>query len=306
MSEISQVVAFDRVVKEGSFTAAARALGLAKSTVSERVAALEQRLGVQLLQRTTRTMGLTDDGAAYHARCHRALAELRQAGDALQDRGSVPQGLLRVTAPRLFGHAFLGDALSEYLARWPEVQLELMLVERRVDLVEEGFDVALRIGSLPDSTLRKERLGEAQMVHVASPAYLERCPAPASPSELAGHQLILVGDRPGLRWPFRGPGGPEVFQGTERLLLNSLVMAKQAAVAGAGIAWLPSFLAADALHDGRLRALLRGFAPPALPIFALTPGGRFLSAKVRAFLDLLAERVAAEAPWEPRAPRPGA
>ncbi len=297
MTDLTQVVAFDRVVREGSFTAAARSLNLAKSTVSQRVAALEERLGVQLLQRTTRTMRLTDDGAAYHARCARALAELRQAEDDLQNQNAVPRGLLRVTAPRLFGHAFLGDAVSEYLAQWPEVQVELMLAERRVDLVEEGFDVAVRIGSLPDSSLRQRRLGEAGMVHVASPTYLARHPAPRDLEDLRAHELILVADRPGLRWPFFGPDGPGVFEDTERLLLNSLVMARQAALAGAGIAWLPAFLAREALQDGSLTVLLADFAPPPLPIFALTPGGRFLSAKVRTFLDLLSRRVVSEAPW---------
>ncbi len=297
MSELDQVVAFDRVVREGSFTAAARALNLGKSTVSERVAALEARLGTQLLQRTTRTMRLTDDGAAYHARCRRALADLADAEAALKDRSEEPTGDLRVTAPRLFGHAFLGDVVSEYLHRHPRTHCELFLTERKVDLIEEGFDVAIRIGPLPDSTLRRRRLGAAPMVHVASPAYLDLHGAPTTPQSLHDHALILVAEGPGLRWPFMTPDGAFVLEARERLLVNSLVMAREAALSGTGIAWLPSFLARDAFACGDLMPLLQTFATPPLDIAALTPGGRFLPPKSRAFLDLLADRVAATAPW---------
>jgi len=232
VSDLNQVVAFNSVAQEGSFTAAARALGLAKSTVSDRVAALEARLGVQLMQRTTRTMRLTDDGAAYHERCRRALGDLRAAELALLDRGDAPQGILRVTAPRLFGHVFLGGVISAYLARCPGVQVELMLAER------------------------------------------------------------LVADRPGLRWPFVGQDGPMVFEGAARLLVNSLAMAMRAAIEGSGIAWLPAFLAQAAISEGRLRPILGDLAPPPLPIYALTPGGRFLPARTREFLDLLTAHVA--------------
>jgi DNA-binding transcriptional LysR family regulator len=297
MSDFDQVVAFDRVVLEGSFTGAARSLGLGKSTVSERVSALEARLGVQLLARTTRTMRLTDDGAAYHARARQALGALREAEDALKDRGGEPRGLLRVTAPRLFGHAFLGEVVSAYLARWPDASAQLMLTERKVDLVEEGFDVAIRIGVLPDSSLRQRKLGSASMVHVASPGYLKRRGVPSGPGDLGEHDLILVAERPGLRWPFVGPDGPTVYEGSERLLANSLVMAREAAAAGTGIAWVPGFLVAEAVEAGELRIILGDHAAPPLPICALTPGGRFLAPKVRAFLDLLAAHVGEAAPW---------
>lgn len=297
MSELDQVAAFDQVVREGSFTAAARVLGLGKSTVSERVAALESRLGVQLLQRTTRTMRLTDDGAAYAERVRGVLGDLADAERALLDRSEEPRGLLRVTAPRLFGHAFLAPVVAEYLARWPQARVELALNERTVDLVDEGFDVAIRLGTLADSTLRQRKLGAAGMVHVASPAYLDRRGTPRVARDLRDHALISVAERPGIRWPLMTSEGPKVFEATERLQVNSLVMAREAAIAGTGIAWLPGFLVREAVADGALCPLLRELAPPAIPIHALTPGGRFLAPKVRAFLDLLGETVGAQAPW---------
>jgi DNA-binding transcriptional LysR family regulator len=296
--DLNQIAVFERVVRDGSFTAAARSLGLAKSTVSERIASLEERLGVRLLQRTTRTMRLTDDGAAYLDRCTRVLAELREAEDALRETQVVPSGLLRVTAPRLFGHAFLAATVAEYLQSHPQVRVELMLAERQVDLVEEGFDVAVRLGRLGDSTLRQRTLGAASMVHVASPAYLARVGTPEQPEELQSHDVIAVGDGTGVRWPFVGPEGPKVLEIQPRLLLNSLVMARQAALDGAGVAWIPGFLARDAVQSGALLPVLAAWAPPPLPITALVPGGRFVNAKVRAFLDLLVERVGAESPWD--------
>ena len=294
--DLNAMVVFERVVRDGSFTAAARSLGLSKSSVSQRVARLEERLGVRLLQRTTRTLRLTDDGAVYYERCARIAAEVREADAALTEARPVPHGLLRVTAPRLFGDAFLVGIVAEFLARYPQARVDLVLAERLVDLVDEGFDVAIRIGRLDDSELRVRGLGGAPSVYCSSPAYLERRGRPADPDQLKEHDLLVVSDTTRATWMFSG-GATSRLSVEGRLRVNSLVVARNVALRGAGIAWLPRFLSDDALRSGELVPILEEFAPPAFPIFAVWPSNRHLSAKVRAFLDLLAEQTAAAPPW---------
>ena len=294
MLDPQALVIYERVVREGSFTAAAKALGLGKSTVSERITRLESDLGVRLLQRTTRSLRPTEDGAAFYERCQRVVAELRDAESALF-RSGEPRGRLRVTCPRLFAYAFLGPVIQQMLQRYPQVDVDLVLAERSVDLVEEGFDLALRIGRLPDSSLVVRKLGAAPMIYAASPAYLDDRGRPEVPGDLDRHDLIVVGREGPVQWPF--PSGPRPVTG--RVAVNSLVVARDLAMSGVGIAFLPAFQCAEALTRGLLEPVLTDQILPPMPVNALYPSNRHLSPRVRAFLDLLIEHTRAHPPWEP-------
>lgn len=297
MVNLNEMVVFERVVRVGSITGAARAMGVSKSSVSAQIARLERRLGARLLHRTTRRLGLTDIGAAYHQRCSRIVAEAQEADRAAGDARLAPHGTLRLTAPYLFGDAFLSPVVAEYLRRHSDVGVELMLAERIVDLIEEGFDLAIRIGPLEDSTLTVRGLGAAQMIYCASPAYLDARGAPRTPHELGDHECIVVGNRAGAKWPFVSPQGPLSAAVKGRLTINSLMMGRDAALAGRGIAYLPGFLCADQLAAGALRPVLGEWLPGPYPISAIYPSHRHLSAKVRCFLDILLEGAAPSPPW---------
>lgn len=296
MTSLDDVAIFERIVREGSFAAAATALGLGRATVTDRLQRLEARLGVRLIHRTTRAIRPTADGLAYYERVARPLAELAEAERALSHAAAVPQGLLRITCARLFGQAFLGPAVARWLAQWPGTRLSIDLTERRVDLVEEGFDLAIRLGSLEDSSLVSRRLGEAGMVLAASPGYLRAHGIPASVDDLRQHVTIGVSRGEPVAWPLRTGHGVTMVPLEPRLQLNDLPMALDACAAGVGVALLPAFLAADSLRTGGLVEVLPRAAPPPLPIVALWPSRRQLSPSLRTFLDVLSDVARAE-PW---------
>lgn len=290
--ELKEVLVFTQVVRSGSFTAAARELGMQKSTVSRKVSDLEERLGVRLLQRTTRTLHLTDEGRIFFEHCQRAMAELDEAQLALSGMRATPTGLLRVTAPLSFG--FLGPMLGPFLERHPEVQLEMVCTDRVVDLVEEGFDVAIRAGRLPDTSLIARRLGNLPRILVASPAYLARRKAPRSPEQLPDHACLVFG---GQRvWALTCDGRTFDVQVKPRLVVNDFELLLDATLAGAGIALLPGPTCEAAIRDGRLRHVLPACAGAETPIHALYASTRHLSAKVKAFVEFLQERMAREGP----------
>ncbi len=261
---LDDLVVYERVHARLSFTAAARELGLSKASVSTRVVRLEERLGVRLLQRTTRSVRPTEAGRQYAERCRRILADVREADEAVTATAPEPHGLLRVTCPRLFGTLFLGPVLGEFLSAHPRVRVDVMLTERRVDLVEEGFDVGIRVGQLSPSSLVARRLGEAAAVRVAAPG----------------------GDT--------GPIGIGPRAGDQRACVDSLEMARDLAIAGIGAVELPRFVCAEALDSGALVSL--GGAGAGFPIHAVYPARRLLSARVRRFVDRLVDH-ADHAPW---------
>jgi DNA-binding transcriptional LysR family regulator len=280
----ADMLLFAAVVRHGGFTRAARQLGLTKQTVSERIARLEERLGVRLLERTTRRLRVTDAGGAYHERCAAIAAQIEEANSEVQQRQAEPVGLLRVSAPVLYGRRFLGPVVADYLGRYPKTRVEVLLADRRVNLVEEGFDLAIRIGALDDSSLAAKKLGEGHVYYVASPRYLSDFGAPtASTLRAARH----IGVQPFETWEVSG-----VKVKTEpALVVNDLEMACDAAIAGVGIARLPSLVCRDAVHDGRLRVLF-GPEPAQLPaVYAVYPSRQYLAARVRIFIDALAALV---------------
>lgn len=290
--------AFLAVVGQGSFIRAARSLGVPRSVVSRRVAALEARVGLRLLVRTTRTVTVTDAGRALAQELAGALDAIEQALRAAALASERPRGRVRVTAPRVFGDELLAPLVAPFLARHPEVQVELALLDRRVDLVAEGFDVALRAAPLADSSLLVRRLGPAESCLVASPRYLRAHGAPERPAELRAHRwCVFQSEAPGptsLR--LRGQRGSvsldvrPVFATTSQLALRRCILD------GVGLGVLPWYLARDPLARGELVEPLPSLRGPPATLQLLTHAGRATSA-VRAFVAMLDETFAAERPW---------
>lgn len=302
--DLNEILVFSKVVQSGSFSAAARELGLPKSTVSRKVSQLEERLGARLLQRTTRKLSLTDVGAAYYERASRIVADIEEADrTALQMQGEA-RGTLRVTAPVEFGVAYLGVIFDALLERHPHLHVEVVLTDRVVDLVEEGFDVALRAGRLADSTLIVKKLGAIQRLVVASPDYLARRGRPTSPEDLRDHECILFrAGQEGPVWRLEGPGGVIDVAVSGRFVANNFDLVRDAAIAGHGIALVPASQCCDAIRQGRLEMVLPEWTSPLVQISAVYPSPRHLSPKLKAMLDLLEERFDPP-PWAISAPPP--
>jgi DNA-binding transcriptional LysR family regulator len=285
---------FAVVVREGGFTRAARELGITKQSVSERIAKLEQRLGVRLLERTTRRFRVSEEGAAYYERCAAIAAQIEEANHEVLARRSEPVGLLRVTAPTLFGRRFLAPVIADTLARYPKMRLQVTLANSAVDLLEEGIDVAIRVGELEDSSLSAKKLGDGYIYVVASPRFLAKHKAPTL--DTLG-QLPAVVMRPGESWRI---GGRQI-KVEPRLVVNDLELVCEAAIAGVGVAFLPSLVCREAVLDGRLVRLLDHEPAASRPVYAVLPSRRYVPATVRVFLEAL--RMLVE-PMEPITAKP--
>jgi DNA-binding transcriptional LysR family regulator len=290
MDRIDAMQAFVAVADNRGFAPAARKLGLSPSGVTRLIAALEDRLGARLLQRTTRSVTLTDVGARYLERARRILADVEEAEAAAEGERTRPSGRLVVSAPVGFGRLHVSPVMSAYLTRYGEVSGELRLEDRIINLVEDGVDVAVRIGHLADSTLVARHVGEMRRIVVASPAYLEARGEPKSPKAIASHQTIQFGATVASPdWRFVEDGREVRVASTPRLITNSADAAIQYAEQGGGLTRVLAYQAADAIKRGRLRIVLAKFERPALPIHLVYPTSRLLSAKVRTFIDLVVE-----------------
>jgi DNA-binding transcriptional LysR family regulator len=293
-ANINDIVAFVAAVEVGSFVGAARVRGMSRSGIAKSVARLESRLGVRLFNRTTRSLGLTDDGQLFHDRCVQILTDLEDAELSLTQGGGEPQGLLRLTAPATFGRVRILPIINEYLAAWPRLRVEASFSDRVSDIIEEGYDLAIRIGSGGDCTrLISRTLARHQSVVVASPAYLATRHAPKHPDDLAQHDCLnfASGGRR-FAWHFRIDKAPLSVRSRARLTLDSGEALREAALSGAGITCLPSYLVDDDIAAGRLCSLLGNHSAAPEPIIALYPSRRHLAPKVRRFIDLLAIRLA--------------
>jgi DNA-binding transcriptional LysR family regulator len=308
MDRFAELAAFVRTVDRGSQAAAARELGVTPAMVGRYIRALEDRLGARLLNRTTTTQSLTEAGAALHARAIAVLEQLEAAEDVVADRQAEPRGILRVSAPMSFGVRYLAAAVAGFGAQHPELRVELAMNDRVVDLVDEGYDLALRIGRLADSSLIARRLAPCRVVACAAPAYLARHGPPAHPTDLRRHDCLLYAYAAGgAVWRFHGADGHETqveVGGTFVANNGDAVLA--AAIEGAGVLMQPSFIVGDALRDGRLVRVLPDWGLPELTINAVYPSARHLSPKVRRFVDFLAARFAGEPVWDRglRPPKP--
>jgi DNA-binding transcriptional LysR family regulator len=290
MDRLDAMQAFVAVADLEGFAPAARKLGLSPSGVTRLIAALEERLGARLLQRTTRSVTLTDAGTRYLERVRRILADVEEAEGSAEGERTRPIGRLVVSAPIGFGRLHVSPVMSRYLAHYPEVAAELRLTDRMVNLVEDGVDLAVRIGHLPDSTLVARHVGEMRRIVVASHAYLEQRGEPEAPEAIASHDTIQFGAAmTAPEWRFVEQGHEIRVLCTPRFTTNSADAAIQYAAQGGGLTRVLAYQAAEAIKAGQLRIVLEKFEPPALPIHVVYPTSRLLSAKVRAFIDLVAE-----------------
>ncbi len=291
--DLNDILVFTQVADAGSFTAAAKALDLPKSTVSRRVARLEESLGVRLLHRTTRRLNLTDAGRTLQESGTRIMSELADAQAAVTDMHAQPRGRLRITAPVEL--PVMPRLVTDFLDLYPDVHIELDLTNRYVDLVEEGVDVAIRAGRLADSSLIARKLADTCGTLVASPAYIDSRGAPQSIEDLADHDCVIFG--PGSAngaWRLNGPHGPVKVAIKGRISVNHLALVKHAAIAGFGIALLPTIMVADEIAAGHLRIVLPQSSPPPSSLWAVTPSRKHVSPVVRAFLDFLTAQLSPE------------
>jgi len=293
-TKLDEISVFIEVVRKRSFVRAAEQLQVSVSAVSRAVAALEARLGVRLLQRTTRSVGLTEAGSAYFSRCETLLAELESAEAEASALGEELRGRLRVSAPSGLGMTHLVPALPEFLARHPKLTVDLDLSNRFVDLVEERYDLAIRTGALRDSRLVARRIGSNRRRLAASHDYLRRHGAPRHPRELERHACLVleIGDRPD-RWELQRRGETAVAGVSGPLRSNNALALRDACARGLGIALLPGFALAEEFAAGRLAQVLPQWATAEQGIYAIYPGYRFIPAKVRALVDYFAARLAA-------------
>ncbi|MGE8169624.1 LysR family transcriptional regulator [Pseudomonas putida] len=288
MDQIHLMRVFVAVGELESFAAAARRLGISPAAVTRAVGALEENLGVKLLLRTTRNVRLTEAGSRYLEDSRNILASVHEANEAAAGINATPRGNLAVTAPLLFGKQFVMPCIVRYLAAYPEVDVSAFFLDRVVNLVEEGMDVAVRIGPLPDSGLKAKQVGRVRRLLCASPDYLAQYGAPRHPRELTQHAVIAAsGVSPGLDWKFREGEGAMAVRIKPRLTVSSNDAAIVAACAGAGIARLLSYQVADELMAGRLCTVLEDFEEAPWPIHVLHRESKYGSTKVRAFIDLL-------------------
>ncbi|MFO1350230.1 MAG: LysR family transcriptional regulator [Gammaproteobacteria bacterium] len=305
MEQLTDIAVFCQVVELASFTRAAAKLELSRAVVSKYLSRLEQRLGVQLLNRTTRRLSLTQAGSALYEKSARALADIAGAELEVTRFQSEPRGVLKVNAPMTFGILHITPGLPDFLARYPEVGIDLRLDDRLIDPVAEGFDLTIRIGLLDDSALIAKRLARCRQVVCAAPAYLARFGAPTVPDDLRAHHCLNYAAQatPKL-WQFKDrTGAAMAVPARGRLQTNNGLALRAAALAGLGIVLLPTFYVGEDLQAGRLRALLPDYPLPEFAIYALYAERRHLAPKVRAFIDFLAERYAPEPYWDRGAPR---
>lgn len=293
MEPLNDVACFVEVVHRGSFTVAAEKLGLSRSAISKQVAHLENRLRARLLNRTTRRLSLTEAGQAFYASARRGLQEIADAEAAVSSLQAAPRGTLHLNVPMSFGILHVAPAIASFIARFPEVQVDVRLDDRKLDLVEAGFDLAIRIGQLPDSSLVARALCPCPLVACAAPAYLQRRGRPATPDDLRRHDVLIYSysDDPS-QWDFTGRAGQKISVPVAgRVRMNNSLALREVLLAGAGITITPRFVVEADLRAGRLAAVLEDHRLRELSVYAVYPERRHLSPKVRAFVDFIGERL---------------
>jgi DNA-binding transcriptional LysR family regulator len=303
MDKLDAMNAFAKVVAAGSYAEAARRLGLTRSAVSKAVMELEQLLGARLLDRTTRRVAPTEAGRAYYERCVSILADVEETEIQISRLHDAPRGVLKINAPMSFGTRYLGAAVAQFMARYPDLKIELTLNDRVIDPLEEGVDVTVRIGALPDSSLIARRLAPARLVLAAAPKYLEARGAPQTLEDLSLHRCLTYGHMAAAqRWTLQREGAPVSVPVDSRLCSNNGDVLRSAALDGIGIANLPTFLVGPDIAAGRLAVVLKDAPPAPLGIYALYAPNRYLAAKTRVFIDFLVERFGNAPSWDAFAP----
>lgn len=296
--DLMDVLAFVRVVETGAFARAAERMGVAKSIVSRRVARLERHLGARLLTRTAQGAQPTDIGQAYFERAANVLSELEAAEEVVAVQVKEVAGPIRLAAPLSFGIRHLAPALAEFAQEHPKVELDVSLEDRRTDLIGGGYDLAVRIGKLEDSSLVARRIAPVRSVLLASPDYLHARGRPAHPRDLASHDLLIYANAVS-QWRFQVDGAWEHVRGHVRLRADNGDMLREAACAGLGVVILPTFIASEAIRDERLEVLLEEYPLEESGLHVVMPPGRATTARVRALVDFLARRFGPEPEWDP-------
>lgn len=298
MDRLAAMEVFVKVVELGSFTRAAEALEMSRTMATTHVARLEDHLGTRLLHRTTRRLSLTEAGTAYYERCTGLLSEIDSLEASLEAMAETPRGVIKLTAPVSFGAMHLGAALAEYLDRYPEVHLDVNLNDRAVDLVEEGYDMAIRIARSIDPSLVARRIASTHVRPCASPQYLRAHGSPVHPRDLASHECFGYSySGTGGAWVFEGPEGTEEIRVRTPTRANNGDLLRALVLHGHGIALLPVFLVADDLESGKLRDVLPEWSTGELGIFAVYASRKYLSTKVRTLVDFLVRRFAQKQSW---------
>ena len=296
LDRYGDLATFVRVVDAGSFTQAAKDLGVSTSQVSRSIARLEDRLATRLLHRTTRRLSLTEAGRALHERAGALLSELDDVEGALRDHGGAVRGTLRQTMPIHFGIRYVAPLTAKFAELYPDIRFDLSFDDRRVDLIAEGYDLAIRVANLSDSSLLARRLGRTRLLTVAAPSYLASRGVPTHPADLAGWDaLVYSHDAAPSCWRVHGPDGEATVKVDNRFLANNLEGLMAAAIAGLGVARVPDAIATPEVRAGLLTRVLAEWEDE-VPVWAVYPPGRHLSPKVRTFVDFLVEGLASE-PW---------
>lgn len=300
MDKLEAMAAFTRVVAKGSYAEAGRELGLTRSAVSKAVMELEQILGVRLLDRTTRRVSPTEAGRAYYERCLDVLSQIEETELQVSRLNDEPRGTLRINAPMSFGIRYLGDAVAELSAVHPDLKVELILNDRFIDPLEEGVDVTVRIGTLADSSLIARKLAPARRVLIASPGYIAQYGRPKVPGDLINHRCLAYGQSTvnSLRWQLTRGEETITVPVASQLCSNNGEILRAAAIAGNGIAKLPTFIVGPDILDGRLEVLMPDYPPTELGIYALYAPNRYLAAKTRVLIDHLAQRFGGTPEWD--------
>ena len=296
---LAEMAVFSRVVAAGSLSAAARELGLSPAVISRRLAALESRLGVRLINRTTRSLHLTDEGANYYDTCARLLSEIEEADAAVSAGRVEPQGPLKVALPASFGHRHIAPLIPQFARRFPKVQLALSLSDRNVNVIEEGFDLAIRIADLADSSLAARKLAPNRRVVCASPEYLRLHGMPRTPEDLVEHNCLTTNDF-AMNWEYKGPRGePGIVRVSGRYACDNWEVLREWALAGLGVALKSTWDVRRHLEDGSLVALCPEYTfDTDVAIYAVYPHRRFLPAKTRALIEFLADSFGPEPYWD--------
>ena len=299
MDNLTAMKVFTKVVETDSFSAAATVLGISTSGVSKGVARLEDRLGARLLDRTTRRQHLTEVGSAYYKRCTRILADVEEAELAVSQLHGEPRGKLRVNGSLAFSSIHVAPAIPAFMERYPDIVVEIILNDRFIDLIEEGFDVAIRIANIADTSLVARRLAPNRRVVCAAPEYWRRHGRPALPRDLIRHNCLSYTYQVTPNdWPFRWGGRARSVPVVGNFATNNGDCLRETALSGLGVALIPTFLAGEDVRAGRLETVLQEYEETDTTIYAVYPHGRHLSAKVRAFVDFLAERFSPGPYWD--------
>lgn len=298
MDRLTRIKVFVNVVETGSFSAASSRLGISRAAASKYVSQLETYLGGRLLNRTTRHVSTTEAGRVYYEQCREILHNLEEADGVVSGLSRQPRGTLRISAPTHFASVHLMPLISEFMRTYPEVRVDLMCTERLVNLVDEGYDLAIRMTNMADPDLIARPLAHCRHVLVASPDYLAARPAPGVPADLQQHACLLYANIEGAAWPFSHEGKDYSVKVASTLTSNNPNVLLEAAIAGMGIALLPTFVVSDAVCGGALRLVLGGYRTIELTMYAVYPSRRHLPAKIKLFVDYLRERISDPPIWD--------